>query len=102
MMKYPKTPNEIAEEMAGSGISDQSAKSDEVLLRRAIISELDATNLYEQMARETSNEKLKKVFLDVAKEEKVHVGEFEALLKDVDSEHEKSLKDGEKEVGDIE
>ena len=100
-MKYPNNPNEIAEEMASPGIPDDAAKSDEVLLRRAIISEYDATSLYEQMAKATSNEKLRKVFISIANEEKVHIGEFEALLNELDPEHKKSLEDGGKEVKDI-
>ncbi len=41
-----------------------------------IIAELDAINLYEQMANMTENEKIKKILLDIAKEEKTHVGEI--------------------------
>jgi rubrerythrin len=49
-------------------------------LRSGIIAELDAINLYEQMAALASKESLRKVLLDIAKEEKTHVGEFQALL----------------------
>ena len=40
------------------------------ILRVAIIAELDAVNLYEQLAASTTNENLKKVLLEVAREEK--------------------------------
>ncbi len=50
------------------------------ILRSAIIAELDAINLYEQMAAMTEDGKLKEILLEVAKEEKTHVGEFQALL----------------------
>jgi rubrerythrin len=53
---------------------------DNEILRVAIIAELDAVNLYEQMAALTENKKLKTILLDIAKEEKTHVGEFQALL----------------------
>ncbi|MDQ1255228.1 MAG: hypothetical protein QG646_4507, partial [Euryarchaeota archaeon] len=46
---------------------------DREILRAAIIAELDAVNLYEQMAGLTQNENIKVVLLDVAKEEKTHV-----------------------------
>jgi rubrerythrin len=38
------------------------------VLRVAIIAELDAVNLYEQLAAATDNEKIKKVLLEVARE----------------------------------
>lgn len=67
-------------------------------LRLAISAELDAINLYEQMAKFTQDEKCKKMFLDVAKEEKTHVGEFMALLLSLDREQIKELKEGFGEV----
>ena len=59
---------------------------DKELMRAAIIAELDAINLYEQMANLTKNEDLKVILLDVAKEEKTHVGEFQALLLRLDKQ----------------
>lgn len=71
---------------------------DKEILRAAIIAELDAVNLYEQMAQLTDNKDLKVILLDVAKEEKTHVGEFQALLLGLDKEQEKELEEGKKEV----
>lgn len=71
------------------------------ILRAAIIAELDAITLYEQMAAMTTNNNIKKVLLDVAKEEKTHVGEFHALLLREDKEQEKELEEGRKEVKEI-
>ena len=71
------------------------------ILRAAIIAELDAINLYEQMAALTTNENIKKILLDVAKEEKTHVGEFHALLLKEDEEQERELEEGRKEVKEI-
>lgn len=71
------------------------------LLRMAIIAELDTTSLYEQMAEMTSNNDLKKVFLDVAKEEKTHTGEFEEMLRRLDKEQVEENKKGEKEVKEL-
>jgi len=45
-----------------------------------VIAELDAINLYKQMAAMAKDKNLKSVFLDIAKEEKTHVGEFLTLL----------------------
>ncbi len=74
---------------------------DKEILRAAIIAELDAINLYEQMAAVTTDDDLKKVLLDVAKEEKTHVGEFQALLLRLDKQQEEELKTGRKEVEEL-
>lgn len=74
---------------------------DRVVLRAAIIAELDAISLYEQLAAMTQNKDLKAVFLDVAKEEKTHAGEFQALLLKLDPEQEKELSAGRKEVEEL-
>ena len=71
------------------------------ILRAAIIGELDAINLYEQMAGMTQNEDLRKVLLDVAKEEKTHVGEFQAMLLRIDPDQAKELKNGKAEVDEM-
>ncbi len=70
-------------------------------LRIAIIAELDAINLYEQLASMVTDKKIKKVLIDVAKEEKTHVGEFQALLLHYDPEQEEELKKGKEEVEEI-
>ena len=74
---------------------------DREILRAAIIAEYDAINLYNQMAALTANEDLKKVLLDIAKEEKTHVGEFQALLLRTDPEHAKELEHGKEEVEEL-
>ena len=68
------------------------------MLRLAITAELDAVNLYESMARMTTNRDLRDVLLDVAREEKVHVGEFEELLEDFDEDFEDAREEGEEEI----
>ena len=49
---------------------------DREILRAGIIAELDAINLYEQMAALAGDEMVKKILLEIAREEKTHVGEF--------------------------
>jgi len=71
---------------------------DREILRAGIIAELDAINLYEQMAAMAQNEDIKKVLLDIAREEKTHMGEFQALLLKEDKEQVKELEAGRKEV----
>ncbi|MGQ9507654.1 MAG: ferritin family protein [Candidatus Bathycorpusculaceae bacterium] len=74
---------------------------DKEILRAGIIAELDAINLYEQMAAMTENADIKRILLDIAKEEKTHVGEFQALLLTKDKEQEKELEEGKKEVKEL-
>jgi rubrerythrin len=71
---------------------------DKEILRHAIIAELDAINFYEQMANMTASKDIKAILLDVAKEEKTHVGEFQTLLLRIDKEQVEELKAGEEEV----
>jgi rubrerythrin len=74
---------------------------DTEILRAGMIAELDAINLYEQMAALTQSEDLKKILLDIAKEEKTHMGEFQTLLLRKDREQKEELKEGEKEVEEL-
>ena len=74
---------------------------DREILRVAIIAELDAINLYEQLAAATENQNLREVLLDVAKEEKTHFGEFQALLLKEDAEQVEELEKGKEEVKEI-
>lgn len=71
------------------------------ILRAGLIAELDAISFYEQMAAKTDNEDIEKVLLDVAKEEKEHVGEFETLLLREDQEQVEQGKEGKKEVEEM-
>ena len=74
---------------------------DQEILRAAIIAELDAVNLYEQMAAMASEEAIKSILLEVAKEEKTHVGEFQSLLLRMDLQHQSELKNGADEVDEV-
>ena len=74
---------------------------DKEILRAGMIAELDAVSFYEQLSAMTENENIKKVLMDIAKEEKTHVGEFEALLLKIDKEYERELEEGKKEVEEL-
>jgi len=71
------------------------------ILRLAIIAELDAINLYEQLAAQTDDANMKKVLLDVAGEEKTHMGEFQAMLLKIDEEQTRELDKGKEEVKQV-
>ncbi|MEM0093711.1 MAG: family 1 encapsulin nanocompartment shell protein [Thermofilum sp.] len=70
-------------------------------LRLSIIAELDAISLYLQLARAIEDERFRRVFEDIAREEKTHVGEFLALLKNLDPEQVEELKAGAAEVQEL-
>lgn len=71
------------------------------ILRAAIIAELDAINLYEQMAALTHDADIKKVLLNIAREEKTHVGEFETMLLRCDAEQVKENEQARKEIKEL-
>ncbi len=68
------------------------------ILRTGIIAELDAVSLYEQLAAMTKKDSIRKILLDIAREEKTHVGEFQALLLKEDQEQAEELLKGDREV----
>ena len=74
---------------------------DKEILRVGIMAELDAINLYEQMAYMTKNENIRTILLDIAKEEKTHVGEFHELLLREDQEQKIELEEGRKEIEEL-
>ena len=71
---------------------DKIDMDDEIL----IITELDAVNLYEQLASTARDENIRKMLWDITKEEKTHFGEFLALLLHKDKEQVKELEEGKK------
>ena len=71
------------------------------ILRAGMIAELDAVSLYEQLAATTNKPEIRKVLMDIAKEEKTHMGEFQALLLNEDREQAQELEEGRKEVKDL-
>jgi rubrerythrin len=64
---------------------------DKQVLRAAIIAELDAVNLYEQMASLTGNSYIRTILLDEDKEEKTHVGEFQTSFLKLDEQQKEAL-----------
>ncbi len=71
------------------------------ILRVAVIAELDAISLYEQLAAMTDSRDIKRILLDVAEEEKTHVGEFHTLLLKKDRQQAEELQKGKREVEEM-
>jgi rubrerythrin len=74
---------------------------DKEILRVGMIAELDAVSFYEQLAAMTENNDIKKVLLDIAKEEKTHIGEFETMLLRLDKEQVEENEEARKEVEEL-
>jgi len=71
---------------------------DRELARLGMIAELDAVSLYEKMSEAASDDQLKRVALDIAKEEKAHIGEFQTILSRLDTQQVEENFMGEEEV----
>jgi rubrerythrin len=71
------------------------------ILRAGLIAELDAINLYEQLASMTEDPHIKEVLLDIAREEKTHAGEFQTMLLINDKEQKDELEEGKKEISEM-
>ena len=90
-----KNPLEL---LKGSSLSGDAVAQ---AIRLAIIGELDAINLYLQLAEVISDERIRGVLKEIAEEEKVHVGELLEVLKLVDEEQVKALARGREEVKEL-
>jgi rubrerythrin len=77
------------------------ASLNQEILRAAIIAELDAINFYEQMAALTDDKDIRAVLLDIAREEKTHVGEFQTMLLRLDAEQVKEMDHAKKEIKEL-
>ena len=74
---------------------------DREIIRIAMIAELDAVSLYEQLESMTDNPNIQAVLQVIALEEKTHVGELQTLLLQFDDEQEKELIKGREEVEEL-
>ena len=70
-------------------------------IRFMIAAEYEAIQLYMQLADSTDNEKAKAVLVDIANEEREHVGEFYTLLKELEPDEERFYKKGEDEMREL-
>jgi rubrerythrin len=67
-------------------------------IRFMVAAEYEATQLYEQLAESTDETLAQNVLRDIAKEEKVHAGEFLRLLKELQPDEEGFYQQGAQEV----
>ncbi|MDR1689164.1 MAG: ubiquinone biosynthesis protein COQ7 [Clostridiales bacterium] len=71
------------------------------VIRLDIAGELEAIYLYEAHARASDDKFASKVFLDIANEEKVHVGELLTLMNYLDPANADKLSEGNTEVNNL-
>jgi rubrerythrin len=90
MSEIPKSLSKVRQEEINKAIA-----------RVGMIAELDAVNLYDQMAAMATDHDLKKVLEDIAKEEKTHLAEFETILLRLDKDQVEENEKGKKEVEEL-
>lgn len=71
-------------------------------LRQDLAAEEEAASVYETHAEMTDDEMAKKVLMDIANEERVHIGEFQELINMLSTDEEELLRKGEDEVEELE
>nr|MBC7245202.1 demethoxyubiquinone hydroxylase family protein [Chloroflexota bacterium] len=81
-------------------VPDRKLNFEELIraIRIDIAGELEAIHLYQAHAQATDNELVKEVLLDIANEERVHVGELQRLLTLLLADEETLLAEGKAEV----
>jgi rubrerythrin len=87
-----------------SGVKFDRQLSHEELVRAIrfmIAAEYEAVQLYVQLAESTDNTMAQKVLRDIADEEKVHAGEFMALLKQLAPDEQGFYDEGEQEMAEM-
>lgn len=94
----PKALNELFVQFNELVAGKKGKQLDVAIARLAMVAELDATNLYEQMIPQATNKDLKEILQDIANEEKVHVGEFEYILEQLDPQWDEYEDEGEEEA----
>jgi len=93
---------EFANPFSGKTIDRMLSMSELVrAIRLDIAAEEEAIHLYMAQADATENELAKKVLVDVANEERQHVGEFSRLLQLLTGDEDKWLADGAEEVNEM-
>lgn len=70
-------------------------------IRQDIVGELEAVSQYERHAANTTNQKAKKVWSDIADEERVHTGELFTLLFELDPVSAEMFMKGQQEAKEL-
>ncbi len=93
---------EFAHPFAGNALDRKVTRQELVrAVRYSIAAEYEAIQFYMQLAESTHSKEARAVLVDIANEEREHVGEFLALLKQLEPEEEKFYREGEEEAREI-
>ncbi len=86
-----------------SGMVPRKMTKEELIraIRLDLSAEEEAVHLYMAHADATDDPLAKKVLIDIANEERVHVGEFQRLLSILAPDEDKLLADGAREVNKV-
>ncbi len=86
-----------------SGMVPRKMTKEELIraIRLDLSAEEEAVHLYMAHADATDDPLAKKVLIDIANEERVHVGEFQRLLSILAPDEDKLLADGAREVNEM-
>ena len=87
-----------------AGLSLDKKLSTEELARAIkfmIAAELEATQMYDQVAEATDDETAKKVIFNISDEERVHVGEFSKLLESIYPKDKELFEKGRDEAAEL-
>ncbi len=79
----------------------KSGDIEKQILRVGLISKLDTVNLIEQLSSISEDEKVKAILSHILKEEKTHIGAFEALLLRIDEQQMEGLAEGTKQLEEL-
>ena len=79
----------------GEKASDQELIS---AVRLSLCAEEEAAHLYNTIAEFTDDKRIKKLMNDIADEERVHIGEFQKLLHELEPDEEDKVGEGMKEA----
>lgn len=84
-------------------IPDRKLSKEELVraIRLDLSAEEEAVHLYMAHSEATDNPLAKKVLMDIANEERVHVGEFQRLIQILTGDEDKWLSDGALEVNEM-
>ena len=77
---------------------DETLALDLQLLRDGMMEEIKAVTLYEQKAFQATDPRVKELYLTIAKEEKIHIQEFEGLIEEMDPEYIDAGEEADKEA----
>ena len=83
--------------------ADRKVTKEELIraIRFMIAAEYEAIQLYMQLAESTDDKLAKEVLVDIADEERTHVGEFLRLLRHLAPDEEKLYEEGAAEVDEM-